>query len=330
VLDDYHLTYLQTDAAIGGGQSGGALVDARGRVVGISGLSFADSFALALSGPDAKKSVDKIRSGAGTQYETIPEATLKSAVFDLVDDTDERLFALYSGATQTTFKLRLTKGSRPLFAVVDASGEPLFVSKATLNYYLQLAGTGIGEIPFPTLGDSVIELSPTLFQFTLPADRYVFLDFRTGRTAGDHIALTSESALGDVSFRDGRVPVSIGGTVAGSISVVDPHKSYVVDLVKGQPVTITAASPASNMAFEVLAPGTSEFGAFSVDDSELGLYGLDAQGVFTPKVTGKFKILVFSGGGNSTSFSLKVEAGDTTVKKGGSDTTTTVAVPTTT
>ena len=55
--DTFGLTYLQTDAAIAGGQSGGALVDEDGTVLGISGLGFAEEFALALSSDDVAASV---------------------------------------------------------------------------------------------------------------------------------------------------------------------------------------------------------------------------------------------------------------------------------
>lgn len=57
------MTYLQTDAVITGGQSGGALVSYRGEVVGISGLSFADGFALAASMADVLPRISIALSG---------------------------------------------------------------------------------------------------------------------------------------------------------------------------------------------------------------------------------------------------------------------------
>ncbi|HEV7723181.1 MAG TPA: serine protease, partial [Iamia sp.] len=66
------LDLLQTDAAISGGQSGGATVDATGRVVGISGYSLDESFALALTGEDVQASVDAILAGDGDDWPVLP------------------------------------------------------------------------------------------------------------------------------------------------------------------------------------------------------------------------------------------------------------------
>jgi S1-C subfamily serine protease len=56
--------FLQTDADIAGGQSGGALVAADGSVVGISSMFLGDSdFALAMSAPEAMARVERLLAG---------------------------------------------------------------------------------------------------------------------------------------------------------------------------------------------------------------------------------------------------------------------------
>lgn len=58
------MTYLQTDATIAGGQSGGVLVTDRGEIAGISGNTFPDtSFALAASAQDVSARVQRLLAG---------------------------------------------------------------------------------------------------------------------------------------------------------------------------------------------------------------------------------------------------------------------------
>ena len=59
--DQAGITYFQTDAAIAGGQSGGAMVDARGRLLGVSGFYFTDArYALVASSVDVGRVVGQV------------------------------------------------------------------------------------------------------------------------------------------------------------------------------------------------------------------------------------------------------------------------------
>jgi hypothetical protein len=73
------LTYLQSDAAIAGGQSGGALVDGDGRMIGVSGLIFGEGgFALSADATAALAHLARLESGrdeaAGAALRTLPVA----------------------------------------------------------------------------------------------------------------------------------------------------------------------------------------------------------------------------------------------------------------
>lgn len=67
--DGYDHTLLQTDSAITGGQSGGALVDSRGCVIGVSTWSWTDAnFSVATSASDDAELIDSMLRGDGFSF----------------------------------------------------------------------------------------------------------------------------------------------------------------------------------------------------------------------------------------------------------------------
>ena len=67
-----NLTFLQSDATIVGGQSGGALVSSHGDVIGISGLIGIERFALALSGGDVLARLPGISASPSPMARSLP------------------------------------------------------------------------------------------------------------------------------------------------------------------------------------------------------------------------------------------------------------------
>ena len=94
------MTYLQTDATIAGGQSGGVLVSDRGEIAGISGNSFPDtSFALVASAQDVLKRVDGLIAGddvdgLGQRPLMNEKAAATSHMITLQNDLDSKIFAV--------------------------------------------------------------------------------------------------------------------------------------------------------------------------------------------------------------------------------------------
>ena len=83
------MTYFQTDALVGGGQSGGALVSEDAEVIGISGFSFTEAdFALVASAADIQHRVAGLVAG------------------DDVSSLGDRDFSLTGGQRQHTGMLR--------------------------------------------------------------------------------------------------------------------------------------------------------------------------------------------------------------------------------
>jgi S1-C subfamily serine protease len=314
-LTDYAQTYLQTDAAIAGGQSGGALVDARGRVVGISGLSFAETFALALSASNAAKSVESIQAGQGDAYDTFPETgTTTRTTAELRDIDDQRIYAIHTGPVGEQLKLTLGATGSPLLWLSDDIGGDVFMSAAAIAFEGKRSGEDAEAIDQAikdaadnpdALGN---EVSPTEFTFDLEPDSYYRLWLASSENGPASISIETSVAVAEIIRHDDRVPLTLPAKIDAQIGYLEDYRSYVLDLTAGQSIIVEASSPSSDMAFVVIGPGQNQYDGFYVDDSGEGLYGVDARDTFTATNTGQHRILVYSMGGNGTSFRLTVTA----------------------
>lgn len=314
-LPDYSQTYLQTDAAIAGGQSGGALVDSRGRVVGISGLSFAETFALALSAADAAASVEAIEAGHGDAYETFPESGgTRQATAQLRDLDDQRIYAVRTGEAAEQLTLTLGTSGSPLLWVSDDIGGDVFLSGAALAFEGARAGEDAETIE-QAIRDAAedpdaigTEVSSSEFTFDLEPDSYYRLWVASSEPGPASISITTSLPITEITRHDDRIPLTLPAEVDGQLGYLEDYRSYVLDLTDGQSIAVEATSPSSDMAFVIIAPGQTQYDGFFVDDSGKGLYGVDASDTFTASSTGQHRILVYSMGGNGTSYRLTVAA----------------------
>jgi S1-C subfamily serine protease len=144
--DTFDLTFLQTDATIAGGQSGGALADEHGQVIGISGYSFAEGFALALDGADAARTVEKVRAGNGTAHTPIPsEGTTDDTVLT-IDSAKNGYRAVIIPARNVERTVRVDEYVSTDIPMVasDLSGKPLALNRAAIDSGLAF-GTSFGS-----------------------------------------------------------------------------------------------------------------------------------------------------------------------------------------
>ena len=97
--DGYDLTLLQTDTAITGGQSGGALVDDRGRVIGVSTWRWTDAnFALSTSASDDAEIVELMLASDDYEFsfaDRVDESSSRSQSFELQGVPDSATFVAF-------------------------------------------------------------------------------------------------------------------------------------------------------------------------------------------------------------------------------------------
>ncbi|MFN8022361.1 MAG: serine protease [Acidimicrobiales bacterium] len=300
-LFDQH--FIQTDADIAGGQSGGALVDGHGQVIGVSGLSLDEAFALALDFDDVLARLDSLRAG-GQPWTPLGNAGDTSVELELpMHLSTAQLELPWSAASQD---VELSVGG------VDPSqvGLEIFLddgtyltSRSMVPVSAQWRGVTVEDRLADVGAQYVLDPDPTSgrYRFTLPAyQRAVIYLVRTTPGDGVPIDVQANRRMMLVDDVDDGAPLAVGDTVRGIIEPLEIQDRYTIDLVAGQRIDLRAESAGGDMEFYVLEPGAT-FGpdTFYAGDSNIGIGGLDAEAVFTATVDGTYQIVVWDNFGQA-------------------------------
>lgn len=346
-VKEFAQTYIQTDAAIAGGQSGGPLFDQSGNLVGISGLSFEEGeFALALSGKDAQAAVRKIVVGGGDEYLSLPAAPgrgsgARTGLLKLYDGSDGQVLFLPAADTDRTWHLQIDMSARPIVAVnTMGDEEPLAVSsnseavQGELARQLADARGGRPEDIFdpeaegrdPKLAQR--ETSPGSFTIPVKADESALVFVVAPLTdrpldvawESDLPLFAASHPVSERTLRPGEEFDSVFGGLDTSVDVM-------VDLKAGQRVQVRARSPQGDPGFAVFGPGTKldhltladpeGAGVDFYDDTDDGLFGVDTKAIISAEASGTYRFRLYSNDYNSTRvrFSI-VDCADTPCGKG--------------
>lgn len=314
----FGLTYLQTDASIGGGQSGGALVDATGRVVGVSGLSFADNFALALHMPDVRRSMKAIRAGEADDHTSwpMPDDGLSTFIESTGYESQPIVLAVPTSAEERTIDVTI-EGTETYVAAFSYEGMELGVSQnwidLTDEFADELSPEELASMSF--LGANgpgvVAQNGPNAFSVTIPADSLVVLsvipmmDRFVSPAALTTTVKTSEPVM-QVELQTSPDRVTVGEKHFGTLDSLEASDLVEVELQKGQQVEIYLGSPASDMVFALRAPSQDWFDATIADDSDRGLYGLDAELRYTAPEDGIYEIEIGKADPIATGYLLEI------------------------
>ena len=312
-LPQFDQTYIQTDADIAGGQSGGALVSGRGRVIGVSGSSLDEAFALALSIDDVTSRLDSLVAG-GDPWRPLPDdgklrgrATVPGATTALPIE----LVPAYRN-DQVSITLEADPAVLPTIGLIvyRDDGTPL-VSANAIEWAAALVGVDRETYEAEVAEGSVLDPDET-WTYRFDVEREWSARIELVHLDSDEpveIGWTSNRELVALPDEDDGRAISMGATERGVIEPLENQDVWTVDLVEGQPVLITVESAAGDVAFSVLGPGERwGLDTFYVDDSDLGIGGLDASDTFTATVTGPHRIIVTDYWGQS-GYRLSVERG---------------------
>ena len=265
-----NMSYFQTDAAVAGGQSGGALVSDKGEVIGISGLSFSEAgFGLVASAADvlpraAALIAGEDISGLGDRRVRLEGGVLESDVA-LSNQWHSVPFVIHE-PTRTDIEISMSGGTSGRFFLVDLFGERLISSER--------GAFGVAS------GSATIE-----------PDTPYFLIAGQVSLGSANFRISSNVAMVRYDDVDDGTVVEVGQTVPASIDTPFDFDYFVIDLDREQTVEISVDSAMINPVLRVDSPLLR--GEQPVDsDSGGGLLGHNARLTFTAPVPGRYFIVV--------------------------------------
>jgi hypothetical protein len=279
------LTYLQTDATIIGGQSGGVLVSDAGQVIGVSGLGWpwptfgspGLSFALVASAADLSPRIAKLIAGEDV-------SGLGKRRWQLTDSATEQSFILDN---QRHARFFLVKEPPETEVEIDLSGGGEFQASAR-----NTLGMVLNNIERST------ELSSTL-TFTVEDEQPVVLEVRSLSDSPMDISLTSSSQLYPQDDPDDGKVLGRNQTVAGNMDYPGDVDYYQLNLTAGDKVEIVVESmliaPFLTVDYRGAPPEATAF-----SEKNVGIYENGESLVYQASHTGRYFVTVEGATGADT------------------------------
>lgn len=265
------MTYFQTDAAIAGGQSGGALMSESGRLIGISGLSFSEAeFGLVLSMADAAPRVRALiaggdASGLGARRVPLAGGAARHSV-TLSNFWDQRAFLINERAG-TNVELSVSGVNDGRFAVLDSLGEE-WMSRDE-------AASGVES------GSVSLQYDDPLF----------LVAAQLTEEPGD-FTVTGSASLIPLSDPDDGKQLTPGRTLLGNLDFPGDADYFLLTLREGERVEVAASSALADAFLLIDYQSATDEQIIVDDDSGGGLFGTDAQVVYEASHTGSYFVVV--------------------------------------
>ncbi len=312
---DFELDYIQTDASISGGQSGGALADAEGDVVGVSGLGFAEEFALVIAAPDVEDALGRILDDGGDEYWTYPPSDDRvpstSGSARLADSYSAAFLYLPADPAGVQLDLQVSSDAAPATITVDDydTGDSIFADRAGVAAMLGLDPDASEEEIASAVEDFEVvvgdPISPGHWLVTVPPSTAASVTLAVIEDRPSQLNWTASPGLHTYVDRVVDQPLVLGEPVDGELDLLEGSATYVVDLEAGTAYQVSVASNENDPELTIVAPGETMTAGWLAADGG-GIYGFDVDEEFTAEVSGPHTVVVENYGGASMVYRLEI------------------------
>ena len=289
--DTYDLTLLQSDAAIAGGQSGGALVNSQGVVVGISTWRISEAgFALATSAADDALIIERlINSYKPPETERIRRAPRKVGEF-------EHKVTGTPGIDSPAFTFNAAAGTKVTIQINGENDGMIIVSDSVQTIASQNATkSGVEQTTFEVLRSGkhfvrIGSVSEGEYEFELASSVRL-------HPYKDEVDGTTLLAEGDIEI------------FYGFFDYTFDTDWYKISLEEGETIEINTDSILADTTIEIRDRETGETAKSDGTNPRTGLgFSINAQLRFTAPETGDYAIYINErSGGRGISYALTVE-----------------------
>jgi S1-C subfamily serine protease len=267
------ITYLQSDASIAGGQSGGVLVSEAGQVIGISGYSLDDgSFGLAASALDILPRVERLMAGdhlEGIGQRRLPSSGGAQSYADVTieHEWDNQVYVIRE-PIGTRIEINADAGEADIIlAIWDVSGyAPVYADEET-------AGAETAT-------------------FVTQMDAPYFVGLYQNSSSASQVSVEANHDLIPYVDLDDNRGIAPGQTVYGYLDHPGDADRFALVLKKGEAANILVDSILIDPYLTIARPGDAQEMWVSDHYSGGGLFGLNPELTFIAPETGVYLVII--------------------------------------
>ncbi len=276
------ITFFQTDASMGGGQSGGLMATEYGEIIGISTFTFGDAgFGLIASAADIESRVAGLIAGedtAGTFHRRLPTNTGEREHAGItIDNQWDAAIYMIDELAGTDVEVSVEGGRNDMeISAIDLAGQVFLTVNETRE--------GQESVEFTTQYEG---------PYFIALHQYFYMNI-------DPITIKSNVDLHPITDLDDGRGLLRGADIAGNIDYPRDVDFYNLILKEGDKINLVAQSISIDPVLIIGRVGAADPQLLFDDDTGGGMFGLDAEMSFIAPDSGTYHVVIADSSGSGT------------------------------